>query len=64
MDNLKEVLKSAIEDGDVQGKVEDATGTYEDKVAAELDTMSKLPYSSLPQAPDASPFTVGPLGSK
>jgi len=62
MENLDSVLKSAVESGDVMKKVDAAHGQYKDKVADNTNTMSKLPQASLPQAPDPSPFTLGPIG--
>jgi hypothetical protein len=35
-------------------------GKYKDEVADNKDTESKLPQASLPQAPDPSPFKIGP----
>lgn len=37
-------------------------GKYKDDIADNADTGSKLPTVSLPQAPDPSPFKIGPLG--
>ncbi len=63
MDNLNDLLKSASTgDGNVQQKIEGATGTYEDKVADDKDVESKTAYGSLPASQDPSPFAVGPLG--
>lgn len=66
MDNskLNSVLGSAASgDGNVQEKVEQATGTYKDSVA-DASPEAKSIYSSLPKAPDPSPFALGSLGSK
>lgn len=49
-------------DGDVMKKIDDAHGKYKDAVADNTNQMSKLPQSSMPQAPDPNPFTLGPLG--
>lgn len=55
--NLTEILKGAE---DTAKKIEQHTGVYKDPVTDDTDTMSKLPYSSLPQGQDPSPFTIGP----
>ena len=64
MDNLKEVQKSAVESGNVQEKIEQATGTYSDKVTDDHDQGSKLPFVALPQGTDPSPFSIGKVGEK
>ena len=64
MDSLNEVLKSAVNGGNVQEKIEGATGTYSDKVADNHNVEEKTAYGSLPQAPDHSPFSIGQIGSK
>jgi hypothetical protein len=65
MDNLNELLKSASTgDGNVAEKIQNATGTYDDKVTNDKDVESKTAYGSLPAPVDPSPFSVGPLGSK
>jgi len=65
MDNLNDVLKSATSgDGNVAEKIQNATGTYADKVADDKNVESKTAYGSLPSATDPSPFTVGQIGSK
>lgn len=61
MGNLNEVISSAVEDGDVMKKVNDAHGQYKDAVTDNTNTMSKLPQASLPVGTDPSPFTLGPL---
>ncbi len=61
MSDLKDALKSATESGNVQEKIEQMTGTYQDKVTDEKDQMSKLPQSSIPQGTDPSPFSIGPI---
>lgn len=57
--NLQETIKSAVEDGDVMGKIESAQGEFHDKVGEDTDTASKLPYASLPQGQDPNPFSIG-----
>jgi hypothetical protein len=65
MKNLNEVAKSGADgDGNVQAKIDSAHGMYKDAAAASTDMMAKLPQASLPQAPDPTPFSIGPLGSK
>lgn len=36
-------------------------GKYKDAVADDPNTDKKLPTTSLPQAPDPSPFKIGPM---
>lgn len=63
MENPLGNLKGAADaDGDVQKKIDEAHGEYKDNVSDNTNTASKLPYASLPTAPDPSPFTLGPLG--
>lgn len=65
MNSLEEILKAAVSgDGNVQEKIDQATGTYKDAVADDKNTEAKTAYGSLPKAPDPTPFTIGPLGSK
>lgn len=64
MDTLKDVLKSAINGGNVQEKIEGATGTYNDHVADNKNAEEKTAYGSFPQAPEQSPFSIGQIGSK
>ena len=64
MDSLNEVLKSAVNGGNVQVKIEGATGTYNDHVADNKNAEEKTAYGSLPQAPEQSPFSIGQIGSK
>lgn len=59
--DLKSVLASATQDGNVMEKIDNAAGKYKDNVADNKDTMSKLPQAQMPQAPDPSPFSIGPL---
>lgn len=61
--DLKKTLESATQgEGNVQEKIESATGKYEDKVAADTSTEGKLPYASLPKGTDPTPFTIGKVG--
>lgn len=46
-----------------QTAIESSQGKYKDAVADNSNTGSKLPQQSLPQAPDPSPFTLGPMTS-
>lgn len=62
--DLKKTLESATAEGNVQEKIEQATGRYEDKVASDTQMEGKLPYASLPKGTDPSPFTVGKVGGK
>lgn len=64
MQNINEVLKSAVEGGNVQEKIEQATGTYSDKVTDAKDQGSKLPFVALPQGTDPSPFSIGKVGER
>ena len=36
-------------------------GKYKDAVADDTDTEKKLPTTSMPMAPDPSPFKIGPM---
>lgn len=62
--DLKKTLESAVESGNVQEKIEGATGKYEDKVASDTATEGKLPYASLPKGTDPSPFSIGKVGGE
>lgn len=60
---LDAALSSAVESGNVQEKIESATGTYKDRVA-DAAPESKSVYSSLPKGTDPSPFVLGSTGQK
>lgn len=47
-------------------KIQDmyGVGKYKDKVTEDTDTLSKLPFSSLPKGNDPSPFSIGPIGGE
>lgn len=62
-EKLDSVLQSAVESGNVQEKIESATGTYADKVTS-ASPESKSIYSSLPKGTDPSPFVLGSTGQK
>jgi type III secretion system FlhB-like substrate exporter len=63
--DLQAALKAAADgDGNVRAKIIEMTGKYDNPVHDEEDMASKLPYASLPQGSDPSPFVIGQTGKK
>jgi hypothetical protein len=57
-----DLSKAAAEQNPAKA-IEKQEGVY-NEAGASVPEMQKLPQSSLPQASDPSPFTIGPVGGQ